>query len=134
MTKRNCAVLTFALFVGVTPLAIAHVREQDNVEKSTKEQSLTPKTAAEKGAKEQSTTEKKPENTVMDTGANFPQAQGVVELRPVANARVTLKLTDTSRAIYEAIGKQAKISVIFDPDYTPRTIGVDLDSVSLQDA
>jgi hypothetical protein len=36
--------------------------------------------------------------------------------------------------IYEAIGKQAKISVLFDPDYTPRTIGVDLDGVSLQDA
>src|SRR6266567_9577475 len=112
MTRRNCFELSLALFVGVAPLAIAQVREQDNVEKSTKEQNSAPKTVTEKGAKEQSTTEKKPENTVMDTGANFPQAQGVVELRPVANARVTLKLTDTSRAIYEAIGKQAKISVI----------------------
>jgi hypothetical protein len=66
--------------------------------------------------------------------ANFPLPNGPIELRSARGTRITLKLSDTSRAVYEAIGRQAKISVLFDPDYTPRPISVDLNGSSLEDA
>src|SRR5260221_12521721 len=105
MTKRTCFALTLALFIGVVPSAIMQARAQNSAEKNTTGQTATPKPVIEKSAKEQSTAEKNPENNVMDAGVNFPQAQGAVELRPGANTRITLKLTDTSRVIYKPIGK-----------------------------
>ncbi len=113
MMKRICSTLTLALLAGALLATIPQALAQ----------------SAEKSATEQNTTEK----SLTYSPSDFPQAQSV-ELRPVAGTRVTLKLTDTSRAVYEAIGKQARISVLFDPDYTPRSISVDLEGVSLQDA
>jgi len=133
MTKRICFVLIFALFAGAVPSAAKQAGAQ-NSEKNTTEQRPGTKSASDKNAKEQSTSERKPETTATDSGVNYPQVMGAVELRSAGNARITLKLTDTSRAIYEAIGKQAKISMLFDPDYIHRNISVDLDGVSLQDA
>ncbi|HMF91365.1 MAG TPA: hypothetical protein VKL40_12035 [Candidatus Angelobacter sp.] len=56
-----------------------------------------------------------------------------VQLRP-RTGTISLRLDGDSRAIYEAIGKQGGISVLFDPDYIPRTIHVDANKVSLNDA
>ena len=47
------------------------------------------------------------------------QAQGPVELAPISNAPITLKLTEKSNVIYETVGKLAGVNVLFDPDYTP---------------
>jgi hypothetical protein len=86
-----------------------------------------------KGAKEQTAAEKdKSENSLAEV--NFPQAQEAVELRAARGTRITLKMDGPTKAIYEAIGKQAKINVLFDPDYVPRNISVDMTGVSLQDA
>jgi hypothetical protein len=90
-------------------------------------------TSVEKGAKEQSTAEREKTESLTDSQMNFPQPE-LVELRPARGTRITLKLNESSRAIYEAIGQQAKISVLFDPDYTPRNMGVDLNGVPLMDA
>jgi hypothetical protein len=134
MTERTGIVLALALFAGILPAAIPQAAAQDSAERNATEQNPTPKNAAEKSAKEQNTGEKnKPDTNLSDNPSNF-LAQGPVELRPAHGARITLNLTDSSRVIYENIGKQAKISVLFDPDYTPRPISVDLNGVSLQDA
>jgi general secretion pathway protein D len=63
------------------------------------------------------------------------EAGGPVELAPISNVPVTLKMLNTkSDVVYRTVGQLAGINVLFDPDYTPRPINVDLNGVSLQDA
>ena len=62
------------------------------------------------------------------------EAGGPVELAPIANTPITLKLSEDTKTIYETIGKLAGINVLFDPDYTSRRIRVDLNGVTLQEA
>jgi general secretion pathway protein D len=61
-------------------------------------------------------------------------AQGPVELAPIANVPITLKLTEKTNVIYETIGKLAGINVLFDPDYTPKQARIELNGVTLEDA
>lgn len=135
MTKRVEFVLTLALFVSIAYPAIPVVWAQDSGGKNSVEQNAASKSAPENAAKEQSSGDKsKTEPSLADSQMNFPQVQGPVELRPAHGTRITLKMEDSSRTVYEAIGSQAKITVLFDPDYTPRNINVDLKGVSLDDA
>ncbi len=120
MTKRTGFVFALVLFVGTLLPVMPRAGAQESAEKNAKEQSPADKNKAESG--------------LSDSQVNFPQAEGPVELRAGRGTRITLKLADSSRAVYEAIGRQAKISVLFDPDYTPRPISVDLNGVPLQDA
>jgi general secretion pathway protein D len=62
------------------------------------------------------------------------EAAGPVELAPISDTPITLRLSEDSKTIYESIGKLAGINVLFDPDYTSRRIRVDLNNVSLQQA
>jgi len=62
------------------------------------------------------------------------EASGPVELAPISNAPITVKLTDKSDTVYRTIGQLAGINVLFDPDYTPRPIKVELNGVTLEDA
>jgi general secretion pathway protein D len=61
-------------------------------------------------------------------------AQGPVELTPISNVPITLKLTEDTKVIYETIGKLAGINVLFDPDYTSRRVRIELNGVTLEDA
>jgi general secretion pathway protein D len=61
-------------------------------------------------------------------------AGGPVQLAAIPNVPMTMKQTADSKLAYETIGKIAGINVLFDPDYTSRTIKVDLNSVSLEEA
>jgi general secretion pathway protein D len=62
-------------------------------------------------------------------------AAGPVELAPISNIPVTLKMMATkSDVVYRTVGQLAGINVLFDPDYTARPINVDLNGVSLEDA
>ena len=61
-------------------------------------------------------------------------AKGPVELAPIANVPITLKVTDDSKRIYETVGKLAGINVLFDPDYTSRRIPIELNGVTLEEA
>ena len=98
-------------------------------------QSTPAKNAQEKSSKEQNTSEKgKTEQAISDSQMNFPQAGGAVELRAPRGIRITLKVSDSSVVVYQAIGTQAKISVLFDPDYMARNISVELKGVPLEDA
>ena len=57
-----------------------------------------------------------------------------VELQPVSDDPVTLHMVADSKSIYQAVGKLAGINVIFDPEYTSKSITVDLTSIPLFDA
>src|ERR1700694_1323926 len=61
-------------------------------------------------------------------------AQGPVELAPISNVPITLKVTEKANVIYETVGKLAGINVLFDPDYTPRQVRIELNGVTLEDA
>ncbi|HYN15226.1 MAG TPA: cohesin domain-containing protein [Terriglobales bacterium] len=61
-------------------------------------------------------------------------AQEPVELAPISNVPITLKLTEDSKVIYQTIGKLAGLNVLFDPDYTSRRISVELNGVTLDQA
>ena len=63
------------------------------------------------------------------------EAAGPVELAAISNIPVTLKMLATkSDVVYRTVGQLAGINVLFDPDYTPRAINVDLNGVSLEEA
>src|SRR5579862_5333283 len=72
-----------------------------------------------------------PEN---DLQKRLQEAQGAVDLAPISNVPITLKLTEDTKVIFETIGKLAGINVLFDPDYTSRRIKVELNGVTLQEA
>jgi general secretion pathway protein D len=61
-------------------------------------------------------------------------AQGPVELAPISNVPIALKVTEKTDLIYETVGKLAGINVLFDPDYTPRQARIELNGVTLEDA
>jgi general secretion pathway protein D len=62
------------------------------------------------------------------------QAQGPVELAPISNVPITLKVTEDTKVIYETIGKLAGINVLFDPEYNSRKVRIELNGVTLEDA
>lgn len=61
-------------------------------------------------------------------------AQGPVELAAISSVPITLKVTEKSNVIYETVGKLAGINVLFDPDYTPRQVRIELNGVTLDEA
>src|ERR1017187_1575768 len=62
------------------------------------------------------------------------EAIGPVELAPISQTPITLKLTEDAKTVYETIGKLAGVNVLFDPDYTSKRIRVDLNGVTLEEA
>jgi general secretion pathway protein D len=63
------------------------------------------------------------------------EAAGPVELAPISNTPITVKMLNTkSDVVYRTVGQLAGINVLFDPDYTPRPISVDLSGVTLEEA
>jgi general secretion pathway protein D len=62
------------------------------------------------------------------------QAGGPIDLAPIAETPITLKLTEDTKVIYETIGKLAGINVLFDPDYTSRRVKIELNGVTLNEA
>jgi general secretion pathway protein D len=55
-------------------------------------------------------------------------------LRAVSNEPLTLKMTEDTKKIYEAIGRAAGVNLLFDPDFQSKRITVDLNNVTLTDA
>jgi len=67
------------------------------------------------------------EEAIEDAGAP-------AELKPVSSEPLTLRMTQDSKIVYQAIGKAAGINVLFDPDYNGKNISVELNNVTLMDA
>jgi len=62
------------------------------------------------------------------------EAGGPVELAPISNTPITVKMSDKSDIVFRTVGQLAGINVLFDPDYTPRLIKVELNGVTLEEA
>ena len=62
------------------------------------------------------------------------EAAGPVELAPISSVPISVKLTDKSDIVYRTIGQLAGINVLFDPDYVPKQIKVELNGVTLEEA
>jgi general secretion pathway protein D len=69
-----------------------------------------------------------------ETQEQIASIGGPVDLKPTMNEPFLLHMTEDSKVVYQAIGKQAGINVLFDPDYISKRIQVDLNNVSLLDA
>jgi general secretion pathway protein D len=62
-----------------------------------------------------------------------------IQLKPLSDDLITLSMVEDPKVVYEAIGKEAGLNVLFDPDFTPsnqteKRIPVHLNSVTLSDA
>jgi general secretion pathway protein D len=69
-----------------------------------------------------------------ETSEAVASIAGPVQLAPISQTPLTLKLDEDSKKVYEAIGNLAGINILFDPDYTPRRIHIELNGVSLEQA
>ncbi len=76
-------------------------------------------------------TSRAPQEGLSESAANIA---GPVQLAPISQTPLTLKLDEDSKKVYETIGNLAGINVLFDPDYTPRRIHIELNAVSLEQA
>jgi general secretion pathway protein D len=75
-----------------------------------------------------------PPSTESGLTKRMEEATGPVELAPISQTPITLKLTEDAKTVYETIGRLAGVNVLFDPDYTAKRIRVDLNGVTLQEA
>jgi len=62
------------------------------------------------------------------------EAAGPVELQALSSTLINLRLTETSTMIYKTIGKLAGINVLFDTEYKPQKVTVELNDVTLREA
>jgi len=71
---------------------------------------------------------------ISSLGKRVEEAGGPIDLAPIAETPITLKLSEDTKVIYETIGKLAGINVLFDPDYTSRRVKIELNGVTLNEA
>jgi general secretion pathway protein D len=62
------------------------------------------------------------------------EAQGPVDIEPSPNAPITLRITNNADIIYRTIGKLAGINILFDLDYKPQKVTVELNDVMPREA
>jgi len=62
------------------------------------------------------------------------EAGGPVELQPLSNTLISLRLTENATMVYKTIAHLAGINVLFDQDYKPPKITVELNDVTLREA
>lgn len=59
---------------------------------------------------------------------------GPPELKPLNREAINLKMTNNSNVVFETIAKLAGVSVIFDSDFHPQRISVELPNITLEQA
>jgi general secretion pathway protein D len=62
------------------------------------------------------------------------EAAGPVELEPTSNSLINLRLSENANLVYKIVGKLAGINVLFDPDYKPQKITIELNDVTVREA
>ena len=64
-----------------------------------------------------------------------PLAASPPEIKPLSRAPINLKMPNQeAKIIFDTIGKLAGLTVIYDPDFPPRRISVELNNVTLEQA
>jgi general secretion pathway protein D len=56
------------------------------------------------------------------------------ELKPLSTAPINLKMSNDAKIVLDTIAKLAGLTVVYDPDFSPRRISVELNNVTLQQA
>jgi general secretion pathway protein D len=56
------------------------------------------------------------------------------ELKPVSREPINLRVTEDAKRVFESIGKLAGLNVVFDPDFQPRRVTVELTNASVEQA
>jgi general secretion pathway protein D len=69
-----------------------------------------------------------------DQGKRAEDVEGPLELEPSPNSPISLRMTTTADNVYKTIGKLGGINVLFDLDYKPQKITVELNEVKLEEA
>ncbi len=59
---------------------------------------------------------------------------GPPKLEPLSRSAINMKATNDAKAVFDAVGKLAGLTVIFDVDFTSRRISVELTNVTLEQA
>jgi len=62
------------------------------------------------------------------------EAEGPLDLQPSPNTPITLRMTTTADNVYRTIGKLGGINVLFDLDYKPQRITIELNEVMAREA
>lgn len=62
------------------------------------------------------------------------EAAGPVELQPVSSTPINVRMSSNADQVYRVIGKIAGINVLFDPDYRPQHISIELNDVAPREA
>jgi len=62
------------------------------------------------------------------------EAAGPVDLVPLSNNLINLRLSEQSTMVHKTIAKLAGINVLFDQDYKPQKITIELNDVTLREA
>jgi len=67
-------------------------------------------------------------------GRQVEDVEGPMELEPSPDVPISLRMTTTADNVYKTIGKIGGINVLFDLDYKPQRISVELNDVQLEEA
>lgn len=62
------------------------------------------------------------------------EVEGPIELHALPTALTNLRMAETADKIYKVLGKLAGVNVLFDPDYKPQRISVELNDVTPREA
>jgi general secretion pathway protein D len=62
------------------------------------------------------------------------EAEGPIELRAFPTAPTNLRMTEAADKIYKILGKLAGVNVLFDPDFKPQRISIELNDVTPREA
>jgi general secretion pathway protein D len=73
----------------------------------------------------------KPQSPLMKAAA---EAEGPVELKALSTTPVNLRMSETADKIYKVLGKLAGINILFDSDYKPAKINIELNDVTPREA
>jgi general secretion pathway protein D len=82
--------------------------------------------------RKQTKKKEEPAPTPLDKLAS--EAAGPIELAPISNTLINLRLSETSTMVYKTIAKLAGINVLFDQDYKPQKVTIELNDVTLREA
>jgi general secretion pathway protein D len=78
------------------------------------------------------------QNAIQNSAPTMPAEEeprlmaGPPQLEPLSRAPINMKATNDAKAVFDAIGKLAGLTVIFDVDFTSRRISVELTNVTLE--
>ena len=113
-------------------LALAEFRKAQMIDPSSAVAEQEAKTTMDLINAQQGTTQESSPNGAPSSEPKL--MTGPPQVQPLSRAPINMKATNDSKAVFEAIGKLAGLTVIFDPDFTSRRISVELTNVTLEQA